>query len=76
MRLVTYIHQNPQKHKFVEDYREWPYSSYHIIASSEPTFLKRQEVLDWFGGINSFEDAHRVEVEIKVITPLIMDDPD
>ena len=27
--LVLYIHQNPQKHEFVKDFREWPYSSYH-----------------------------------------------
>jgi REP element-mobilizing transposase RayT len=26
--LVNYIHQNPAKHGLVEDYREWPYSSY------------------------------------------------
>ena len=28
MRLIVYIHQNPQKHKFVADFREWNYSSY------------------------------------------------
>ncbi len=26
--LVRYIHYNPQKHGFVDDYRKWPYSSY------------------------------------------------
>jgi len=24
--LVSYIHQNPQKHNFVDDLRDWPYS--------------------------------------------------
>ncbi len=32
-RLITYIHQNPQLHGFVDDYRDWPYSSYQALCS-------------------------------------------
>ena len=28
--LIPYIHQNPQKHGFVDDYRNWPHSSYWL----------------------------------------------
>ncbi|MDP2755388.1 MAG: transposase, partial [Nitrospirota bacterium] len=31
MRLIVYIHQNPQKHKFEDDFRNWNYSSYHEL---------------------------------------------
>jgi putative transposase len=31
--VIAYIHQNPQKHTFVDDFREWKYSSYGIILS-------------------------------------------
>jgi putative transposase len=31
--LVRYIHQNPQHHGFVKDFRDWPFSSHHILQS-------------------------------------------
>jgi len=56
--LVVYIHQNPQKHGFVNDYRDWPYSSYHALCGERPTRLDRAGVLDWLGGANAFAYAH------------------
>ncbi|MBK9209943.1 MAG: hypothetical protein IPL71_17285 [Anaerolineales bacterium] len=46
--VIAYIHQNPQKHGFVKDFRDWKHSSYDILVSEESTFLQRTEVLDWF----------------------------
>jgi len=48
--VIAYIHQNPQKHKFVKDFREWKWSSYEIIPAGISTRLRRDIVLDWFGG--------------------------
>ena len=59
LNLITYIHQNPQRHGFVPDFRDWPYTSYGTILSLKPTALQRQEVLTWFGGINGFQAHHR-----------------
>jgi REP element-mobilizing transposase RayT len=56
--IIAYIHQNPQKHKFVQDFREWKYSSYSAILSEKPTHLKRDEVLNWFGGVQGYLDSH------------------
>jgi len=56
--LIVYIHQNPQKHGFVTDYRDWPYSSYHTLSDSRPTRLDRACVLEWLGGRAGFDDAH------------------
>ena len=50
MRLVHYIHFNPQKHGFVADFREYPYSSYRAFFSDKPTKLEQSRVLAWFGG--------------------------
>jgi REP element-mobilizing transposase RayT len=36
MRLIVYIHQNPQKHNFMKDFRDWNYSSYHKLISPPP----------------------------------------
>jgi REP element-mobilizing transposase RayT len=56
--VIAYIHQNPQKHKFVEDFREWKYSSYGVILADRSTKLKRDVVLAWFGGKQSYLDLH------------------
>ncbi len=56
--LVTYIHQNPQLHRFVTDFRDWIYSSYHADLSDKPARVKRQDVLAWFDGAENLETAH------------------
>lgn len=73
-RLVTYIHHNPKKHGFVSDLVDWPYSSYHAILSSQPTRVKRQEVLDWFDGPAGFLSAHRRAPDERAIASFIVDD--
>ena len=57
--LITYIHYNPQKHGFVDDYRAWPHSSYVALCSDEETFLARTEVLSWFDGLTAFSVFNR-----------------
>jgi putative transposase len=52
--LIRYIHHNPQRHGLVEDFRDWPYSSYTAYLSDKPTKLARATVLDWFGGVEGF----------------------
>ena len=74
--LVTYIHQNPQKHGFVAEFRAWPYSSYHAVISQKPTRLERDEVLAWFQGAAAFEGAHQRMVSEAQIAPLVPDDFD
>ena len=76
MQLVTYIHQNPQKHGFVNDFRTWPYSSYQALLSANPTRLQGDDVLAWFQGVDHFEDVHRYEADERKIAPLVPDDFD
>ena len=65
MRLIVYIHQNPQKHGFVLDFKDWNYSSYNSIIGNNPTRLQRNKTLQLFG---SREDFIRIHQEIQ---PLI-----
>jgi hypothetical protein len=67
MRLVVYIHQNPQKHKFAEDFREWNYSSYHELTTDVPTRLQRDRMMQLFG---SKEDFVRIHQEIQPLDDL------
>jgi hypothetical protein len=57
--VIAYIHQNPQKHKFVEDFRDWKYSSYGIILTDKKTSVNRTEVLKWFGSPEQYLELHK-----------------
>jgi putative transposase len=57
--VIAYIHQNPQKHKFVKDFRDWKYSSYGIILSDVKTSVNRSEVLRWFGNKEEYLKLHK-----------------
>jgi len=57
--VIAYIHQNPQKHGFVKDFRDWKYSSYGVILTGKPTLVKRQEVMKWFGTSDDYLSLHR-----------------
>ena len=74
--LVAYIHHNPQKHRFVDDFRDWPYSSYQTHLSYKTTRLKRNEVIEWFQGREQFAAFHQMDVDERKIAPLIPDDFD
>ncbi len=56
--VIAYIHQNPQKHGFVKDFRDWKYSSYGIILNEKPTVINRSEVMKWFGTKGEYLSLH------------------
>ncbi|MEZ4519829.1 MAG: transposase [Chloroflexota bacterium] len=60
--LLVYIHQNPQKHGLVEEYRDWTYSSYNALVGESPTRLAHADVLEYLGGPAGFEMAHREDM--------------
>lgn len=72
LRLVAYIHQNPQRHGLIADFRDWPYSSYATLLLPSPTPLQREQVQAWFGGAARLEEAHEEaadEVELRPLLP-------
>ncbi len=75
-QLVTYIHQNPQRHGLIDDFRCWPYSSYQTLFSEKPTRLKRDIVLKWFGGRQQLEQLHQQKVSEGELAPLLLEDFD
>ncbi|MCV9388513.1 hypothetical protein [Reichenbachiella ulvae] len=66
-KLIWYIHFNPQKHKLTKDFKDYPFSSYQSILSSKSTNLKRYEVIEWFGGIESFKTFHEEMTEQRTL---------
>lgn len=76
IHLIAYIHRNPQRHRFVDDFRDWLYSSYHAHLSDKPTRLNRDDVLGWFDGTEGFSTAHRQEADMRLLAPLVPADFD
>jgi REP-associated tyrosine transposase len=58
--VIAYIHQNPQKHGFVKDFRDWKYSSYGMILTlnGKATLINRVEVMKWFGTSDDYLSLH------------------
>jgi REP element-mobilizing transposase RayT len=57
-QAIIYIHANAFKHGICKDFKDYVWSSWKSITSSTPTKLCRQELLDWFGGLERFVEAH------------------
>ncbi len=72
--LVYYIHLNPQKHGFTKDFRSYPYSSFRLLLSDEPSFLASGEVMNWFGGKETFIDAHKKAESALIPAELLGED--
>ncbi|MEN0056518.1 MAG: transposase [Mucilaginibacter sp.] len=67
-RIITYIHQNPVVGKLAINMEDYKYSSYTAYISEKETLINRQEVLDWFEGLDSFIENHKIikdELEIN-----------
>jgi REP element-mobilizing transposase RayT len=73
VHLVSYIHRNPQKHGFTNDFRTYPHSSYYTIQQQKRSRLESQQVLEWFDNLQSFENYHWQSDEL-VIRHLIEED--
>ena len=58
-RLIAYIHRNPYKHGFVEDFRDWKWSSYQAMLTESHTKVQREQVLAWFHGREGYIETHR-----------------
>lgn len=72
--LVAYIHNNPVHHKFTNDYRDYPWSSYSTILSFQPTNLHRDKVIGWFNGKGEFVDQHQLINDTEDFLKYIIED--
>jgi putative transposase len=68
--VIHYIHSNPVHYGFVKDIYDWPHSSFHTFLSGKNTILKRDDVLQLYGGIDEFIGVHRRVVDKSMILDL------
>jgi putative transposase len=64
-KLIHYIHANPVHHGLCKKAEEWPYSSYHLLQHSPTGWLRRDEVMRWFGSLSGFKRFHEQPIERK-----------
>ncbi|MBL0355369.1 MAG: hypothetical protein IPP72_00090 [Chitinophagaceae bacterium] len=58
-QAVIYIHANAQNHKLVKNFADYPWTSYHSMVSNKSTKVLREEVVNWFGGLEQFITIHK-----------------
>jgi len=69
IKLFHYIHNNPVNHGFVEDIKDWKYSSYHsYINLAKETKIERTEMMKYFDTVNDFIEYHQSNVEYDFLT--------
>ncbi len=67
-RIITYIHQNPLASKLTDKLENYKFSSYSAyLFPQQNSSLKREEVLDWFGGLEEFIKSHRIIETYEVL---------
>jgi len=58
--IIRYIHQNPLVAGLIRNMEDYKYSSYNAYLSKKKSMLNRQEVLEWFGGLDGFINDHKI----------------
>ncbi len=58
--VIKYIHLNAVTHGLVKDISKWKFSSFNTICSTRKTFIARDKVLQWFGGVDAFRREHGI----------------
>jgi putative transposase len=73
-QLIYYIHSNPQNHNLTDDFKKWKWSSYNRILLDRPSKLKKEEVIEWFGNKQAYEEYHNDLQKIIIDDKLLFDD--
>ena len=57
---IAYNHHNAIHHGLVKEYHQHPFSSYNAFTQNKKTLMAKEEVLDWYGGLEGFLNYHQV----------------
>jgi hypothetical protein len=65
--LTRYIHHSPEYHNIIDDFKSWPYSSWHSLLLNTHSSLQRNEVISWFGTEENFVEFHSIKQQTGAI---------
>ena len=60
-RLVLYIHTNAQHHGIIDNFENYPHSSYHAYIAETETVISKSYILKLFEDIENFMAAHKIK---------------
>jgi putative transposase len=62
-QAIIYVHANEQKHGVVKDFTRSAFSSYHNIINKQTDIADSAYVINFFGSVNLYRNAHATQVE-------------
>ena len=74
--VIYFIHNNPVNHKIINDFKNYPYSSFNTILSEKESKISRKEVLEIFSGRNNFIEFHNTRKNQKSLFLKELEDSD
>jgi len=66
--MVIRVHCLPLLDGLGNNFVEYPWTSYLMLMGPNPTWLKTDEVMGWFGGKAEFREAHHRTLDKKLNT--------
>ena len=57
--IIAYLHLNPVRAGLAKRPEDWKYSPYNALCSDKPTQICKNEVLEWFSGVDAFIKFHQ-----------------
>lgn len=73
-QVIVYIHANAVKHQLCKDFTTYKWSSWETMITNHPTQVCRQEVLEWFGGLQPMIHAHMLLTEYYYSSDVAIDE--
>ncbi len=64
--LVRYIHLNPVETGIASSAGAWKFSSYSAVVGSKNTIIERDQVLEWFDGVDNLRYIHNHKQDSKL----------
>ena len=71
IHLVRYIHVNPEKQGYVNNFRNYQYSSYKTCITDKPTKIEREKIIEWFDDNENFVYFHSQKPDEEIIKDYI-----
>jgi DNA mismatch repair ATPase MutS len=65
--VLHYIHFNPEHHHFVNDYKDYSWSSYNQILKPKPSKLPKHQIIESFGGKDKYILFHGEKHQFSII---------
>jgi putative transposase len=64
INLFYYIHRNPVHHGYCSDFRDWKYSSFHVLISDKPGIINQDLAFQYFSDKQNFIDCHENKISL------------